>query len=244
MTESVIESLESFGLSSYEARVLVSLYKLGRGDAKEIHTESGIPRSQVYGAADSLTEIGLVEMVQKHPKQYRPTGVDVLEEHIEQFVETHTDRVFDYLDSLAESENEDASIEQGLWTITGEILIRNRIQALTNGCQSELVVVLGSINDLSEELLDLLEATSSRGVNVELVSVDSQLPTQIETDFLNIRTVSEHWSELDIIGILLIADQRKMLLRHTHTDETAIWSNDQMYSSTIQTLILNATVSP
>ncbi len=51
-----IEALEELGLSNYEAKVFVALQRLGTGTARDIHQATDVPRSQVYGAAESLQE--------------------------------------------------------------------------------------------------------------------------------------------------------------------------------------------
>lgn len=57
----LIEAFRDFGLSEYEARVLLTLLAKGELTAKEISQLSGVPRTSVYEVVRSLTEKGIVE---------------------------------------------------------------------------------------------------------------------------------------------------------------------------------------
>jgi len=58
--EKLIEALKDFGLSEYEAKVLLTLIAKGELTAKEISEFSGVPRTSVYEVVRSLTNKGLV----------------------------------------------------------------------------------------------------------------------------------------------------------------------------------------
>ncbi len=57
----VAADLEAFGLSGYEARVLVALLKLGTASASQLGRESGVHRTSTYPVLDALCVKGLAE---------------------------------------------------------------------------------------------------------------------------------------------------------------------------------------
>jgi len=66
-----IESfLESFGLSNYQARVLVALIQCGEGKASDISQLSGVPRAKVYSVLDQLVNLGLIDKRPGRPTYY------------------------------------------------------------------------------------------------------------------------------------------------------------------------------
>jgi HTH-type transcriptional regulator, sugar sensing transcriptional regulator len=61
--ESLGRAFEEFGLSPYEARVLLGVLRLGSAGAVELAQASRVPRTSVYPALESLTEKRLVHRI-------------------------------------------------------------------------------------------------------------------------------------------------------------------------------------
>ena len=62
--------LEVFGLSSYEAKVYVTMLPLGQTTAKDISNKSNIPFGRIYDVMSSLEIKGLIEKQDSRPKRY------------------------------------------------------------------------------------------------------------------------------------------------------------------------------
>jgi hypothetical protein len=61
MVDSMQRDLEELGLNGSEARVLMALLSRESGGATELARASGVPRSRIYEALESLTEKGLAQ---------------------------------------------------------------------------------------------------------------------------------------------------------------------------------------
>lgn len=61
--ESLQEDFEAFGLSGYEARVLLALLQLGSAPASELARVAGLGRTNVYPTIDALQAKGLADAV-------------------------------------------------------------------------------------------------------------------------------------------------------------------------------------
>ncbi|WP_456468426.1 TrmB family transcriptional regulator [Archaeoglobus sp.] len=68
MVEGILERL---GLSSYQAKALVSLLKCGEAKASEISELSGVPRAKVYEVLNQLVDLGLVDKIPTRPVRFR-----------------------------------------------------------------------------------------------------------------------------------------------------------------------------
>ena len=64
------KDLENFGLSSYEAKVYVSMLPLGQTTAKDISNISNIPFGRIYDVLTSLENKGIIEKQDTRPKRY------------------------------------------------------------------------------------------------------------------------------------------------------------------------------
>lgn len=57
-----IDALKCLGLPSYEAKVFVGLQRIRRGSARDVDRVAHMPRSQIYGAAETLEERGVIDI--------------------------------------------------------------------------------------------------------------------------------------------------------------------------------------
>jgi len=69
--ERIVENLKLLGMSEYEAKVYVSLVKLGKATARDVHDDSGVPRARVYDVLDKLAKRGFVDVEEAEPKRYK-----------------------------------------------------------------------------------------------------------------------------------------------------------------------------
>ena len=69
-TTSMYDTLEDFGLSSYEARVFYAMLKLGFSTAREISNQSDVPFGRIYDVLGSLEDKELVEKQDSRPQKY------------------------------------------------------------------------------------------------------------------------------------------------------------------------------
>ena len=87
-----IQTFVDLGLSISEARVLVTLHKIGATKASRISEVSTVARPDIYRALSNLYKLGLVEKIIAHPSRFRAvpieTGVAVLlEQKNKKFIE-------------------------------------------------------------------------------------------------------------------------------------------------------------
>ena len=68
--ESIIESLEKFGLTRYEAKAYIGMTNLISGKAEEIAESSEIPRSKIYNTLKQLDKKGFITITHTRPLEY------------------------------------------------------------------------------------------------------------------------------------------------------------------------------
>jgi len=69
--ERVKEVLTNLGLTDYEIRTLLSLFKLKEAKAPQISQYSQVPKTRIYDILDSLVQRGLIVEMHNRPKRYR-----------------------------------------------------------------------------------------------------------------------------------------------------------------------------
>lgn len=68
--EEHLETVRSYGLTQYQARVYLALLNLKTGTAREISNLSRVPQEKVYGTLTDLHEKKLTEVLPERPKRY------------------------------------------------------------------------------------------------------------------------------------------------------------------------------
>lgn len=138
-SKGVVDKLRRLGLSTYEARVFAALVKIGTATAREVSEVDGIPRSQVYGAADDLIERGLVSARNSRPKKYQAVSLDEAESQLARRLERERTEAFEQLSAMQET----AVVEEernNVWTIVGTDPIRKRAAQLIRDAEERVVI--------------------------------------------------------------------------------------------------------
>ena len=218
-----VGALERLGLSNYEARVFIALQKLGTGTAKEIHETAEVPRSQVYGAAESLEDHGLIELQQATPKRYRPVSLDAAERRLSERIDRERDQAFDYLDSVRRESNERESSDD-VWTVRGRDPVSTRVAELAKRAESEMLFGAPDLKFVTDDIYDAVASRAEADVDVTVLSTSPEVRARFE-DVAHVVAppdgVPRHG------GRFLRVDDRAILLSvGTDGDETAIWTAD------------------
>lgn len=226
-----IEQLQNFGLSTYAAETYVTLYEIGSSTAQQISDNSDVPRTRVYDAIEELEGCGLVDVQQSSPKRFwAVSGGTACQYYERQF----TRRLNILRESLAGIEQVTPKEEQrGVWTVTGEDRITDRIIEFIDEADTELVFMSVEIL-LSDEILDALADAYDRDVMIKLGKMEAAVREEIEATVPTLEYVECLWEWSDSpAGRLLLVDgdrtlasvlDEKAVERSARTGmETAIW---------------------
>ena len=230
--------LETFGLTSYEAKCFVALTRIGHGTARELADIADVPRPRVYDSVESLRERGLADVQDSQPRRFRaPEPRDAVETIRREYGE-RLDRLDRLLPRLQSPEPRDE--RAGVWVVEGDDAVSDRLAGLADDATDELLLVVAVESLLTEELHRSLSAADERGVTI---TVGSPSPVVRETvgDLAPGATVLETWTwwedhpiEPGEISSILMADSRELLVSSDlETDlpgverHSAVWTDDE-----------------
>ena len=234
--DDVVAALKRFGLSTYEAETLLALQRLGVGSARDVHQVSGVPRSQVYGAAESLAEAGLIDVQQANPQVYRPASVEEVKDRLRRRFESRFDLVVDHLADLASRREPTTERRQDVWQIEGAAVVSSRAANLLETADAEVVYVVGGTTLVTAGEESTVRSLVDRGVEVTVVSPSADVRDRF--DAAGAAVISPDAPDgSPPIGRILLADGTGLLLSVPGREETAIWSLDTMFSRTLSELI-------
>ncbi|MFD1567737.1 TrmB family transcriptional regulator, partial [Halolamina litorea] len=166
-----VEALTELGLSTYAARTFVGLQKLGVASASEVAGVTDVPRSQVYGAADELESLGLIDVQEGSPTRYRPVEIEEARELLYDRLQSAGDGAFEYLVEVRE-QHAPTDDRESIWTTEGRENVTARITSLIGDADDEVLFATGETALLTEDVAEALTAVAEDGVAVTVASAE------------------------------------------------------------------------
>ncbi len=232
-----VEALKHLGLSEYESKVFIALQRLGIGTAREVYEVADVPRSQVYGAAESLENRGLVEVQKSKPMEYRPVALDEAKARLEDRFESEEERAFSYLERTKKEAGGGGEERQDFWTVKGRDSIDARIRHLVSDCSDRLIFSATERSLVSDDLVEAVVELAGSEVDVWVMSESADVRGCFSGSDINTVATPERLEREDEGGRFLMVDSDTVLMSVLGKDEagtdeeTAIWSKDTSFAT-------------
>ena len=234
--DEAVDGLKRLGLTAYEARVFLGLQKLGSGTASEVSDISDVPRSQVYGAADSLAERGLVETQQSTPTVYRPVSLEQARTRLLDQLEETGSRTFDYLDTVQGTEASEEERSEAIWLVRGTEEISSRAAELLAEADERVFYATSEVSMLDETVLDALEAADEGGATVVVASANPAVREAVSERFPTVAIPSERDPDVGSARVVLVDEDTMLLGVYSaagvagEPEEVAFWSSETTFA--------------
>lgn len=227
LDEATIRALRNLGLSSYEARVYISLVRNGALTASEVSSQSRIPFSRVYDVLAALERGGWITVEQGRPKRYVPKSPR----------ETAKAAVLSAQDRLAEWEQRVIENLQPLFDEKTKISAPEvHILHGSNNVRAKLNIALGqaersvllSWGIVNEEDIEFISPTllhlRDRGVKIQILVSEQTLTDKVQR---LISAVGEGRKRKEIYGGGAIIDEKQAIIMLTTqpAESLAIWTS-------------------
>ena len=193
----IIGTLQTLGLSLYEAKAFVSLVAIGVGSAEVVADIAGIPRTSAYKVLESLESKGFVFSTPGRPRIYKPEDLKALRERIMSRIR----ELFEKLEFV-----EDFLAERGephlVYTIYGREKVMKKIAEMIDSAEEELIISTPRMYDIRKNLARNIEMAIKRNVKVIIVTLPNQrVPKGVEI-----------YRKSGLIATDIVADNKKALL--------------------------------
>lgn len=171
LSNELVESLKTLGLTEYEAKVYAALVLFGMTEVKQVYEYLNAPKPSVYQSLKTLMDKGLVQVVSAKPAIYKATPPEIAIRHM---TEIHRKAEAAALQELEELEQHrvEQQLPDVLWTLYGDENIEHTIEELLGKVQNSVKFILPDTH------LRYLEMLRDRDVSVELITfgTDTSLP--------------------------------------------------------------------
>ncbi len=195
--EKASKTLESIGLSTYEARGYIALVVHGFGSAETIAETAGIPRTSAYKVLQGLCTKGFAMSTRGRPMMFRPEPPSKIKDRVFK----HLSDTFDKLDTLHEILR-DKGEPQLVYTITEKSRVLKKIGELMDSATESFIVSTPTFYEIREQLLKNIENAVKRGIKFTVITEPNQkVPEGIDV----------HWRK-GLIATDVIADGETALI--------------------------------
>jgi HTH-type transcriptional regulator, sugar sensing transcriptional regulator len=166
ISNSLVESLKTLGLTEYEAKVYSALVLFDRTEVKQIYEYLDAPKPSVYQSLKTLTDKGLVQVVNAKPAIYRALPPKIALKHMTEIHRRAEDSALLELDMLEKSrvEREPADV---LWTVYGEESIEHSVEELLGKAKKSVKLLL------PDDYFDYLELLRDRDISTDIITYGS-----------------------------------------------------------------------
>ena len=167
--ENVSRTLESIGLSSYEARGYIALVAHGYGSAETIAETARIPRTSAYKVLQSLCGKGFAISTRGRPTIFKPESPAKIKDKVIE----HLSDSFDKLDLLHEILR-DKGEPQLVFTVAGKERVLEKIGELLDTATEAFIVATPTFYVIREPLAKKIDSAIHRGLRLTIITEPMQ----------------------------------------------------------------------
>lgn len=167
--ERATRTLESIGLSSYEARGYIALVAHGYGSAETIAATAKIPRTSAYKVLQSLCSKGFAISTRGRPTIFKPEAPGKVKDR----VIDHLNDTFGKLDVLHEVLR-DKGEPQLVYTIGTKLRVLEKIGELLDKATESFMVSTPTFSEIRESLDKKIQHALDRGIRFTVITEPGQ----------------------------------------------------------------------
>src|SRR5437016_512859 len=167
--ERATKTLESIGLSGYEARGYIALVAHGYGSAETIAETARIPRTSAYKVLQSLCQKGFAISTRGRPTIFKPEAPSKVKGRVVE----HLDDTFSKLDLLHEVLRAKGE-PQLVYTIITKPRVLEKIGELIDQSTESCIVATPTFSEIRENLGKKIEQAIARGIRFTIITEPGQ----------------------------------------------------------------------
>jgi sugar-specific transcriptional regulator TrmB len=249
MSERAEADIIEFGLTALQARVYLTLLKLGKARAGRLSFVAGIVRPEVYRILRELSSQGLIQRTPGTPSTYAAISPDkglslVIDRQKRRLAELEHKKV-SLVKVLESRAHNDGIVDRGFNVIMGVDNVIIRARQLISETKQEYAAIMSkyALRRADEDgVMRVITSSRKRNVQVRIISeIDESNSTMADmlSKHVELRRSNEVFFYVDIF------DRREMLfgpaisdddLRSTTRREIDLWTNNAQFIKGMQAL--------
>ncbi len=216
MAPDLVEELKKLGLSTYEARVYVTLIQRGESTAGDLSSAADVPRPRIYDILEKLEKRGFVVSTVGRPTRFKAVppsrALQSLIEEKKKELEEMKARISEVAAKLERLGREEET-EGGVWVLRNPSLSRSKLFEVISSATREVVVSLHNhlLSSYGDIIQRAIEDAVTRGVDVKVL-----LPKNLNLSFEGATVIKREFAPPLILAddkiLVPLDDESKILL--------------------------------
>ncbi len=209
MSFDIISSFKKLGLTSYDAKIYMSLLKFGSLTAYEISSASGVPYPKVYSSINKLKELKLVDVVNARPLKFKPAPPDEsISELKNRIIEDLEKTSYFLIRELSPLYTAVSKMRRyGRVSIIGRIRIKRTISKILLKANQSLMISLPVYELIPKDaLLKNLTKVSKKGVEIKLIVQNTEFEEMARKFRLQVKFTQMR------LPLIVVVDKRIVML--------------------------------
>ena len=225
-TDYLLNSLASFGLNTYEAKLYLALLQEGTATARLLSSNTGIPYGKVYEVVRNLVEKGFVRPLTTKPLRCAPippTHVLVaLEQQSKQRMEALSSIVHNHLNNLFEQKKPVLEKQNQVTVLHGRQTVNQQIPRIITAATKNLTFAVSSTGiQLIRQYESLLSEAKQRGISITFVLPEG---TVMPKQFYNLGLIEHRIASLP--ASFIANENEGLLVEHDPNTRQLVQSRD------------------
>lgn len=193
ISNNLIESLKTMGLTEYEAKVYSALVLFDLAEVKQIYQYLEVPKPSVYQSLKGLMDKGLVMIVSSKPAIYRAVSPTIAIRHLSEVHENAEKIALRELEHLEENKIEN-EIPNIMWTLFGDNNVEHSMEELISKARQSIKLILPS------NYLDYLCFVNSKDLRIQLLFFGEEAAMANTHDLKNLTVHNGYKLDLSQFG--------------------------------------------
>jgi HTH-type transcriptional regulator, sugar sensing transcriptional regulator len=242
MKFTIIDLLKFWNMSEYEAKIYVTLVKLRKGSARDIHELTGIPRGRVYENLNLLVQKGLIDILNTNPCQYRALDIRPTFERLKKEYVLSLDNIIEELEDI---EKNTSSNDLPCFKLKNEWAIEQQIAGLLRRIKKQILILCNDPVWYSK-FKEIFRETNKK-INFYLIVEDPLLFSNagvrlytcdnlIRAEILGLG--KKEGSSKDLLCVIFADEYEKMMIFRENGSETGLCSSSFLLTTFISQSIL------
>lgn len=228
--EKILETLNEFGFSKYEAKAYLALLQKSDISAYEISKMSTVPQSKIYETVKKLTSKGLAVAKGSNPVKYCPLPID---EFLKRY-KNNMEKSIDFLKDSLHDINSKPSIDY-MWHLEEKNEILNKAKKMINNANEKISL---EIWDTQFKLLkDELKKAEKKGIEIIVIYYGDKLEEIGEMYFHEMEGMHDSASQVGQWLTLNIDGEESLFVTFKEFEAQAVWTQNKSFMLLAETMI-------
>lgn len=228
--EKILETLNEFGFSKYEAKAYLALLQKSDISAYEISKMSTVPQSKIYETVKKLTSKGLAVAKGSNPVKYSPLPIDEFLKRYKNNMEKSIDFLKDSLNDI----NAQPSIDY-MWHLEEKDEILNKARKMIKNASDKISL---EIWDTQFQLLkNELKEAEKNGIDILIIYYGDKLEEIGEMYFHEMEGMYDSAEKVGQWLTLNVDGEESLFAIFKEFETQSVWTQNKSFMLLAETMI-------